>query len=84
VSRYYFHLRDGHDVLLDPEGQEFPSLPAIEAAALENARDIISHDAREGRIMLAYHLDVEDAAGAIVHRLDFEDAVEVIRGPAND
>jgi hypothetical protein len=82
LSRYFFHLRDGQDLLLDPEGREFPSHAAIAAAALLDARDIISHDAKEGHIKLDYHLDVEDDSGAVVHRLDFEDAVVVSRAAA--
>ncbi len=84
MPRYYFHLRDGEDVLLDPEGRELSSLQAVHADALLEARSIISHEAIEGLVKLSYHLDVENASGAVVHRLNFEDAVEVIRGVAND
>ncbi len=52
---------------------------AIAAATLREARAIIAHDAQDGRIKLTYHIDVEDDAGHTIHRLDFEDAVEVIR-----
>ena len=82
MTLYYFHLRNGEDVLLNPEGRELASLERVAAASLTEAREIISHDAKEGRIKLSYHLDVEDASGAIVHRLDFEDAVVVQRGAA--
>jgi len=74
---YFFLLRDGEDKLLDPDGRDFPSVQSIAAATLQEARAIISHDAMEGQIKLTYHLDVEDAAGRIVHSLEFEDAVEV-------
>lgn len=81
MSRYFFHLRDGEDRLLDPEGRDLLTLPAVVAATLDEAKGIIAHDAHEGRIKLTYHLDVEDEHGQLVHRLDFEDAVEVIRAP---
>ena len=80
LPRYFFHLRDGQDVLLDPDGRELFSLDAVAVIALDEARDIIGHDARVGRIKLDYHLDVEDIAGRVIHRLNFEDAVELIRG----
>jgi hypothetical protein len=79
---YYFHLRNGHDILPDPEGRELASLDAVRNATLVEARSIISSDALEGSIKLSYHLDVEDASGDIVHSLQFEDAVEVVRGEA--
>lgn len=75
MDRYYFHLRDGVDVLLDEEGREFEGLAAIVAAALKDARSIISDDAIGGLIDLDQRLDVEDRHGTLVHRLPFADAV---------
>lgn len=83
MPRYFFHLRDGVDRLLDPDGRDLPSLEAVEAVTLDEARGVISHDALEGRIKLTYRIDVEDAEGHQVHRLEFEDAVDVIRRAAN-
>ena len=42
---YYFHLRNGEDILLDEDGREMSSMGEIEVAALQEARAIISHDA---------------------------------------
>lgn len=83
VPLYYFHLRDGQDVLLDPDGRDLPSLQAVHAATLREAREIIGHDARDGRIKLSYHIAVEDADGRVIHHLEFEDAVTVVRGASN-
>jgi hypothetical protein len=78
MSLYYFHLRDGVDVLLDPEGREMASADAIPLAALTEARSIISDDAKKGRIMLDQHIDVEDESQNILHTLHFVDAVEIV------
>ena len=75
MDRFYFHLRDDVDIVLDEEGREFEGLPAIIAAALQDARSIIGHDALGGLIDLDQRLDVEDGNGALVHRLAFTDAV---------
>jgi hypothetical protein len=82
MSLYYFHLRDGVDVLLDPEGREMASADAIPLAALTEARSIISDDARNGRIMLDQHIDVEDESRNILHTLHFVDAVEIVQPKA--
>lgn len=74
---YFFHLRDGVDVLLDPEGKYLEGQVAIESTALAAARSLISHDALDGHIGLQYHIDVEDEAGEVVHCLDFNDAVKI-------
>lgn len=82
MSLYFFHLRDGQDTLLDPEGREFATLDEVERAALKDARTLIAADAREGIVDLTYHIDVECPSGAIVHSIEFEDAVRVVRKPA--
>lgn len=77
MSLYFFHLRNGEDILLDPEGREFSGLAEIIAAALTEVRSIISHDALRGRLELHQQIDVEDSAGAVVHTIQFGDAVEI-------
>jgi hypothetical protein len=79
LSLYYFHLRDGDDLLLDPEGRQIEGVAAIAKAALAEARSIISEDARGGRIRLDQRIDVEDSLRNVVHSLDFADAVEIVR-----
>jgi hypothetical protein len=80
LSLYYFHLRNGTDVLLDAEGRELDAA-AVAAAALGEARSIISHDALAGRILLDQHIDVENGAGETVHCLAFADAVKIVPAP---
>jgi hypothetical protein len=77
VPLVYFHLRDGTDVLLDPEGRDVADLDAIPQIALHEARAIIAADARDGQILLDQRIDVEDEAGQLVHRLHFADAVTI-------
>jgi hypothetical protein len=80
VNHYYFHLRNGSDVLLDPEGQLLADLKAVIASALREARALIGADAIHGKIELGPRIDVEDEHGVIVHSLQFEDAVQIARG----
>jgi hypothetical protein len=77
VHTYYFHLRDGTDVLLDPDGRLLPSLAAVAGAALLEARAIISAEAKGGKISLDQSIDVEDEAGEVVHTITFADAVQI-------
>lgn len=76
MAVYFFHLCDGADVLLDPDGRELDG-GSIAAAALAEARAIIAADVRGGQIRLDQEIEVQDAAGNVVHRLAFEDAVRV-------
>ncbi|KRC79122.1 DUF6894 family protein [Sphingomonas sp. Root241] len=75
---YYFHLRDGIDVLLDPEGRELDSHEAIVTATLVEARGLLGAEVRTGQLDLDQMIDVEDEAGAVVHRLRFADALTIV------
>ena len=79
MARYFFHLRDGLDNLLDPEGRELADLREVKRVALSCARDTLSHELRDGRLYLAYRIDVENNSGTIVHTLPLRDAFEVVR-----
>lgn len=78
MSLYFFHLRDGVDVLLDPEGREIERVDQIADLALKEARAIIGDEALSGTILLDKHIDVEDATGTIVYALPFTNAVEIV------
>ena len=78
MALFYFHLRDGVDVLLDPEGMELADMDRVRRQALISARSIMSAEALEGRLSFDMRIDVEDTAGAIVLRLPFQDAVTII------
>lgn len=50
----------------------------VRAQGLKTARDIIAHDAQQGRINLGYSREVRDEAGETVHTLYFSQAVKII------
>jgi hypothetical protein len=81
MARYYFHLVDGTDILLDPEGIEIAD-GAIAQKALRHARSMIASDVLNGEINLCYAIEVKDEPGNLVHRLPFGEAVRV-REPAS-
>lgn len=48
MARYYMHLRDGTEQILDPDGLDYPSVDALRKAVLIAARDLMTGDIREG------------------------------------
>ena len=78
MALYFFHLRDGHDRLIDPDGREIADTALIPSLALKEARAIIGHDATQGSLKLDQFIEVLDEPGALVHRLAFRDAVTII------
>ena len=80
MARYFMHLRDGTEEVLDPDGVEYDTLEALREAVLVSVRDCISGDALRGVIDLRFRVDAEDAAGAVVYTLPFDRAVSIIPG----
>ena len=78
MARYFMHLRDGTDELLDPEGCDYPTLEALRRATLFTARDLIAGDVRDGRLDLRFRIDVHDEAGTIVYSIPFKHALNII------
>jgi len=77
LSHYYFHLLNGRDSLDDPEGRDVADPAMIPAAALRDARNMLSHDMLDGAIDLGCTIEVRDEAGALIHDLKFRDAVTI-------
>ena len=78
MARYYMHLRDGTEQILDPEGLEYPSVEALRKAVLIAARDLMTGDIREGVLDFRFRIDAEDEKGLIVSTLPFKHAINII------
>ena len=78
MARYYMHLRDGSDEMIDVEGVELADLDAVRRAVLSNARDLMAGDIRDGIVDFRFRIDAEDETGAIVYSLPFKHAVNII------
>jgi hypothetical protein len=76
MARYFMHLVDGDDKLLDPDGVE-ASEESVKTMALKCARDCIAGDAHTGIIKLSYRIEVQDESGRVVHVVQFRDAVTI-------
>ena len=76
MALYYFHLTDGHQTLIDPEGRNVDP-PQIHLLALEEARAMIAQDVLGGRIQLNQFIEVRDANAKLVHQLSFRDAITI-------
>jgi hypothetical protein len=78
MPRFYLHLRNGHDEVLDHEGVDYRDLKEVVDAVLKSARDVISGDVMQGRIDLRFRIDAEDADGNLAYSLPFAQAVTLI------
>jgi hypothetical protein len=78
MPRYFMHLRNHIDEILDPEGVEMASLEAVKSAVLASARDVMVGDLKKGLLDLRHRIDAENMAGAIIFTLPFKHAVNII------
>ncbi len=74
---FFFHLVDGVDILLDPDGRDLPDLAAAKAWSLKEARSLLSHEVLSGTVNLAQAIEVHDETGAVVHILPFGEAISI-------
>lgn len=78
MARYYMHLRDGTEQLLDLEGSEFATLDLLRRAVLLTTRDLLKGDVDLGVMDFRFRIDAEDADGTVVYTLPFKHAVNII------
>jgi hypothetical protein len=78
MTRYFLHLRDGDDEILDPEGSEFAMHADLESALLTAAREIIAAEVLRGEVNLNQRIDAEDAEGRRAYSLTFRDALTIV------
>lgn len=77
MALYYFHLCDGREVIIDPDGREIADPANVSDYALKEARAMIAQDALAGKIMLNQYIEVRDENGRLIHQISFRDAVTV-------
>lgn len=81
MPRFYLHLRDGTDEILDNDGAEYADPEALRMGVLANARDVIAGEIKcDGILDLRFWIDAEDAQGKVAYRLPFARAVSIISG----
>ncbi len=78
MARYFMHLRNGTDELLDSEGVELVDMEAVRTNVMTAARDVLGGDLRNGVVDLRYRIDAENEGGAIVYTLPFSKAFSII------
>ncbi|WP_426266479.1 DUF6894 family protein [Sphingomonas sp. LHG3443-2] len=77
MPRYFLHLRDATDELLDGEGIVLAGLSELREHMLRNARDVIAGDVQEGVLRLSTRIEAEDESGTVVLSLPFTEAVTI-------
>ena len=73
---YFLHVRDGADLLLDPDGSNLPNLAAARTEAIESARELISAAVLTGSPLgLQRSFQIDDADGVTLLNVPFSEAI---------
>ena len=77
MARFFLHLRDGTELMEDPDGSELPDLNAARAEAREAARDIMAGMVRAGELLDGQQIEIRDAAGALLEVVRLKDVLRL-------
>jgi len=73
--RYYFNIRDGEDLILDPDGSDCASLAIAIEEAKADARELMAERLRSGKELDGQAFEIVDVAGALAAVVRFKDAL---------
>jgi hypothetical protein len=68
---YFFHLTEGDEVILDPDGSMLADLAAAQKVALEGVRSLVAEAVINGEQDYRGSLNVEDEHGAKLFTVNF-------------
>jgi hypothetical protein len=63
MSRFYFHLRDGDQLVTDDEGTDLPDLFAAKREAILCARELVAEAIKSGKRRVPEFLIIADETG---------------------
>ena len=77
MPHYRFHLFEAGEDTVDEEGRDLANLQTARKAAIVGIRDIVGHAMMWGQTPCKGHIDIEDASGAVLDRVDFAEALSL-------
>ena len=81
MPHYFFHIKEGDEVLHDEEGEDCPDLEAARAEAIGGIRQIVGNAVMFGSpLRLDRELHVADDAGDTLLKLVFREVVDFNEG----
>lgn len=79
MTRFFFNLRDGTD-LIDEDGIELPDLATAERRARDLAQSMAAVEIQEdGRLAIRNAIEVAGETGELLYRVTFGEVIEIVR-----
>jgi hypothetical protein len=77
MPKFYFHIRDGQNLTLDPEGAEFETLEAARVEAMNSARELLSHRILRGDVVDGQAFELTGEDGTVLNIVRFKDVMRL-------
>jgi hypothetical protein len=77
MPRYYFHIRNGFELIEDPEGIELPGIMIAKSEAEAAAREILGEKVRSGDIVDGQEFEIHDGWGNRLLRVPFKSVLRL-------
>lgn len=82
MMRYYLHIATDREMIMDPEGEEFPDLDSARVEAEQSARAVMATELEAGRSLATeWTVQIANARGVVLSSLSFRDILGG-RGPS--
>jgi hypothetical protein len=75
MARYFFHIKDGAQLIEDEEGSDLANATVVRARALKCARELLAEAIRTGRDLMADAFLVVDEQGEQVMLVPLTEAL---------
>jgi hypothetical protein len=73
--RYYFHIRNGEEVICDPEGSQCATVAEAILEAKAHARELMAERLKSGREVDGQSFEIVDETGLLAATVRFKDVL---------
>ncbi|MGJ7043210.1 hypothetical protein J2Y63_006494 [Shinella sp. BE166] len=77
MPRFYFHIRDGDELEIDPQGTVFDTIEAAVIDARMAAREILAEKLLNDEVIDGQRFEITDEKGELVETLPFQIALRL-------
>ena len=77
MPRFYMHIRDGEELIVDAEGCTFPDIDAASEEARVAIREMLAERIRQGEVIDGQAIEISDETGRTLMTIPFKDSIKL-------
>ena len=81
---FYLHIRDGGELVEDPEGIDFPDLDAARREAVAAAREMLAEKILAGEEVDGQQIEICDDEGRLLAKVPFRETFSLPNSPLSE